>query len=456
MKTFELLALLLLPGFCIGQSPVQNERLVTLTNNFINAYNENDSAQYMRFLTSTATDESHTQAFLHQLNQEHLQIGALNVFQIKAISPTETVALVQAPRYEAWWRVVVLTDSMQRFKEHHMGLVRVTDKVLQQGILPDAQLKNEVESYLRRQAKYQAFSGNILVEKKGKTIYAHSFGTHDEDQPNNWNQMFNLASISKMFTAVAILQLIDKNVITLETEVETILPDLKNKKLAHITIAQLLTHTSGTGDYFEDVYFAHLADSLKTSFTSVINTKFISPAAFLPFIERDSLKFEPGKDWRYSNTGFELLGIVIEKVSGLPYDQYIKESVFEKAGMKHAVAGTGSGNSWSTINDLRAFARALQGGHLLSEPLTKKMLQYTVNGSYGYGTEHQTLGSEHIIGHSGGFEKVCNELNIYEHAGITVIILSNVDPPLGHFLSDKIKQLLIPKNTSTTHEDLKK
>ena len=445
MNAYKLLLLLLIPCSCFAQTPVQKEKLILLTKKLIDVYNANDSTPSLNFIKASANGELRIQAFRRQFGQERAHIGAVKLYRIKTISPTEAEALVQSLRYEAWWRVVVLTDSLQQFKEHHMGLVRVTDEVLQTGALSGGQLKKEIEEFLHRQAPYQSFSGNIFIAEKGKTLYAHSFGNNAGGKPNTADQPFGMASISKLFTAVAILQLIDRKALSLQTVVPTVLPGLKNKKLAHITIQQLLSHTAGMGDYFEDPRFAQIMDSSKASLTAVVNAGFTSPLAFLPFIERDSLSFEPGTNWRYSNTGFELLGTIVEKISGVPFHQYITDSVFNKADMKTAVPGSGSGSSVATVADLYAFARALQGGKLLSKPLTENILHYTVNGSYGYGTEHQTLAGEHIAGHSGGFEKVCNEFNIYTQSGITVIILSNVDPPLGHFLSDKIKQLLIRK-----------
>ncbi|MBE7172674.1 MAG: beta-lactamase family protein [Williamsia sp.] len=442
---YKLLLLLLVPVYCCSQSQVQNEKLITLTRNLIDVYNANDSVGSAKFIQGTAKDEARIQAFHHQFAQEHAHIGPVKVHRIKTVSPTEAEALVQSLRYEAWWRVVVITDSSQQFKEHHMGLVRVTDEVLQTGALSDTQLKTEIEDFLRRQMAYQSFCGNILIRSKNKTLYARSFGNNATGQPNTFKQPFGMASVSKLFTAVAILQLVDKKALGLETKVATVLPELKNKKLAHITVQQLLSHTAGMGDYFEDPQFTRIVDSVNATLTSMISTNLSRLASFLPFIERDSLQFEPGKGWRYSNTGFELLGLIVERISGIAFNRYITDSVFRKAGMKHAAAGTGSGGSVATVSDLYAFSQALQEEKLLSKQLTGQLLHYTINGSYGYGTEHQTLGGENIVGHSGGFEKVCTELNMYEHAGITVIILSNIDPPLGHFLSDKIKQLLIRK-----------
>jgi len=113
--------------------------------------------------------------------------------------------------------------------------------------------------------------------------------------------------------------------------------------------------------------------------------------------------------------------------------------------MTQSAVGGGAGGGFSTVNDLHKFSLALVRNNLLEENTTKELFKYTVNGKYGYGTEHQVLANENIVGHSGGFINVCTELNIYTKSDYIVIILSNSNPPYGHFLSNKIKELLVRK-----------
>ena len=429
----------------IAQTPPQKQTLTALTKRLISVYNSNDTSQYKTFAATWAKDKSRITAFVQQFGREQADLGAVRVRRIRIVSPTETEALVQSLKYEAWWRVVVITDSLQRFKEHHMGLVRVTDEVLDSGLLTGGQISSNIDNYLKRQTKFDSFKGNVYVEKNGKAIYAKSFGLNADGKPNTFRQQFGLASVGKLFTAIGILQLVDGGKLSLDNKIGTLLPGLRNKKLSAITLHQLLTHTSGMGDFFEDPDFQKIMDSAKSSLTQVVNLQLSEAEAFLPFIEKDSLRFSPGTDWAYSNTGFELLGMVLEKTAGLSYKEYVSNFVFKPAGMTASVVGSGSGGGLSTVSDLDKFSQALRNNLLLSPPLTTKFLSFTQNGFYGYGSEHQMLGGEHITGHSGGFENVCNELNIYQHLGYTVVILSNGNPPFGHFLSDKIKQLLVRK-----------
>src|SRR4029079_306884 len=259
-----------------------------------------------------------------------------------------------------------------------------------------------------------------------------SFGTNANSEPNQFDQQFDLTSMGKLFTAISILQLRDQGVLSLDDKVGTYL-SLKNKAVANVTIKQLLTHTSGMGDFFESPMYEKLKDSLR------------SPADFMPFFEAEKLAFEPGNGWQYSNTGFCLLSLIVERLTHERFERYVRENIFAKAYMSNSVVGGGAGGGLSTVNDLHKFSIALLRNDLLSEKTTKELFQYTVNGKYGYGTEHQVLANENIVGHSGGFINVCDELNIYTKSEYIVIILSNSNPPFGHFLSNKIKELLVRK-----------
>jgi len=244
-----------------------------------------------------------------------------------------------------------------------------------------------------------------------------------------------LASVGKMFTAISVLQLKDQKKLKLEDQVGLYLPELKNKKVAALTLAQLLTHTSGMGDFFESPLFAKLKDSLTT------------PKNFMPFFEADELNFEPGKEWRYSNSGFSLLSLIIEKVSGSSFKDYVAQHIFKVAKMENSVVGLGAGGGTSTSGDMMLFLNSLEKNQLLSKATTDEFLNYTVdvNENYGYGTEHHRLGSEHIVGHSGSVEEENNEINFYPNLKYKVIILSNTPPPIAHYVSNKIKGMLIRK-----------
>jgi CubicO group peptidase (beta-lactamase class C family) len=440
-----LLLLLCLPALCFSQTATQQKQLTALTQNFIRLYNAGDTAWLRAFIQTVDTSAARTQKFLQQVGREQGGVGTVTVQRIKVVSPTQTETLVQTPRFETWWQVLVLTDSQQRFKEHHMRLVRVTPDVLRSHALAPTALGNEIEAYIARQAKYQPFSGTVLIEKGGKPVYARAFGTGADKQPNTLQSTYDLASVGKLFTTVAILQLVDMGMLSLDDSVGALVPEIKNPKLAPITITQLLSHTAGMGDFFEDPNYQKIMDSSRAALKPVAGSFVPEAAAYMPFFEQDNLRFAPGTNWAYSNTGFELLSYILERRTGTPYKTYIAQHLLQPAGMTATELGSGAGGGRATVADLARFAAALKGGGLLGAALTQRFFKHQVNDFYGWGSEHQKLAGETIVGHSGGFENVCNEVNLYTKSGYTVVILSNTHPPFAHFLGDTIKTLLVPK-----------
>jgi CubicO group peptidase (beta-lactamase class C family) len=444
MKLTKLLLLFCLPVAAISQTPAQVKQLTALATNFIQLYNAADTARSRAFIYSIDTTAARTASFLGQLRREQNFAGKVTVKNIRVVSPTETHALVQTPHFEAWWQLSVQTDSQQRFKEHHLRLLRVTEDVLENRTYTKTGIGAGIDSFIKRQEAWETFNGNVLVQREGETVYAKSFGTTNDGTPHRLSDAMGLASVGKLFTAVSIMQLVDAGKLSLDDSISKLLPELQNKALARVTVQQLLTHTSGMGDYFEDPQFQQRLDSTKAARTA--RHLPVTPVSlYLPYFESDALRFAPGTGWAYSNTGFELLGYLIEKTTGLSYNTYVQRQVLAPAGMTATNLGSGSGGGTTTVADLLRFTTALKQARLLSKDRTAEFFTYQVNDHYGWGSEHQKLGGETIVGHSGGFEKVCNEVNIYTKSGYTVIILSNSNPPYGHFLSDKIKTLLVPK-----------
>ncbi|HYJ38438.1 MAG TPA: serine hydrolase domain-containing protein [Chitinophagaceae bacterium] len=416
----------------VAQSQTQDERIHTMVEKFFDLYNSGDTASYRKFLEPVSETESELQRTLTGYNNAFRMIGKVDVKRIQVNSPQQAEVWTKDLKYDAWWKFSIYADSLQHFKRRTIQPSPFESHFIQTGRLSNQQISEAIDEYLNNKLSSN-FSGNVFIANGNQVIYSKSFGTNPENQPNTFEQQFHLASTGKMFTAISILQLKDKGLLSLVDSVKKFLPALENTALANITISQLLTHTSGMGDFFEHPLYEKLKDSLRTA------------KDFLPFIDTDKPSFEPGKGWRYSNTGFCLLALIIEKVSNKSFEDYIVQNIFAKASMSKSVTGSGAGGGLSTISDLNHFSKALIYNKLLNKTTTTELLEFTVNGKYGYGTEHQTLGEENIVGHSGGFINVCNELNIYTKSNYIVIILSNSNPPYAHFLSNKIKELLVRK-----------
>jgi CubicO group peptidase (beta-lactamase class C family) len=183
----------------------------------------------------------------------------------------------------------------------------------------------KIESYLDKIGKEDQLNGNILLAVKGQIIAGRSFGYADFEAciPNTSDFRFNIASISKVFTSTAILQLRDKKKLSLDDHLTKFFPDFP---FAGITIRHLLTHTSGLPD------FALYDNIAKLNPGMVITNKDI-----IPELKnwRQGLGFNPGENYQYCNVGYNLLAMVIEKVSGLSLSTYLKRYIFNPAGMNN-------------------------------------------------------------------------------------------------------------------------
>lgn len=249
----------------------------------------------------------------------------------------------------------------------------------------------------------------MLITKGEEELYSGAFGyaSRSWSIPNEMDIRFDTASITKLFTTAAILQLIDKDLLTFETSAIEYL-ELEDTKISKdVTIFHLLTHTSGIGDDCEEEAGEVYEDLWKTKPNySIRNT-----ADFLPQFINKEPNFPPGEGCRYCNCSFVLLGLMIEKATGMSYRDYVRENIFKKARMSHSdflsmdrvnekVAegsdpirnedgeitgwkkniysyppiGSPDGGAYVTAADLDRFLRAVQSGELLSKELTETFL----------------------------------------------------------------------------------
>ena len=426
-----LIAALVLCSAVYAQPPRVQSRLESVAEEFIRIYNTGDTLQYESLIKSVEQDPAKQKDMLFRYRNTWDFIGPVEVRKMVPVEDKKVEVWVQEKKYESWWKFDVFTDSIQRFKGRTVLPVGFTEAFISKGKLSHRENAETLDEYIVKKLG-DNFKGNVLIEHNGKAFYSRSFGDNPKGQPNTLSEMVGLASMGKMFTAISILQLMDEKKLSLDDEVAKHFPEIKRKDISEITLRQLLTHTSGMGDFFSSPVYEKLKDSIR------------KPIDMLPVIEADPLLFDPGTKWAYSNSGFALLGILIERITGQSYQDYVRSHIFLPAGMSTVKAGDGAGGGEATVADLQAFSKAIRDSKLLDASTTREWFSYTVNnGKYGYGSEHQKLGKDYVFGHSGGFINTCTELNIYLHSGYTVIILSNSNPPYGHFLSNKIKELLV-------------
>jgi D-alanyl-D-alanine carboxypeptidase len=299
---------------------------------------------------------------------------------------------------------------------------------------------------VRAAAARSGFSGEVAVARHGRVVYAHGFGLADRAHGRHvtLDTSFNLASMGKMFTGVAAAQLVQAGKLRFGDRIGKYLPRLP-ARLRSLTVSQLLDHTSGLGDFFGDPGYERLRPTLT------------SLSAYLPLVSQESLLFKPGTRWSYSNSGFLLAGLVIEKASGERYDRYLARHVWQPAGMAHSgcyarshlppfaalgyvdggaantstlpPVGTSAGGCYSSARDLLAFARALESGRLVDRALVRTITTSKVSapgGGYGYGFGIRTPA---VVWHNGGAPGAAGELDIDPKRGLVAVTLGNVSPP---------------------------
>ena len=298
------------------------------------------------------------------------------------------------------------------------------------------------------------FSGAILVAHNDSIIQKRAYGlaSIEYNTKNKVDTKFNLASITKLFTAVSTLQLYENGFVELNVPIGKYLPDYPNKLVRDsVTIHQLLTHTSGNTNFY-------VGDFLKTD-----KLRYKNISDFVPLFVNDTLLSKPGTKYDYSASGFVILGLIIEKVSGLDFYDYLRKNIFEPAKMTHTteleidsvVQNKASGYTtffgelsnprrndyylskaspggfhYATVEDLFKFSKAMRNGILLKKNTAKLMFEPKVKGyntNLGYGIDVDLRYNQTILGHSGGWYGIHNELMDFMKDGYTVVILSNMD-----------------------------
>lgn len=331
-----------------------------------------------------------------------------------------------------------------------------------------------IERLLNERANSSDFSGVVLIKQDGKTVLSEAYGYANRSflVKNTVDTRFRIASITKMFTAVAILQLIENKKISLETKVKDYL-DLNNSAIPHgVTIFHLLTHTSGIADYFDEASGNDAWEKLWQEQPIYCVRKLTD---YLPlFISKEPTSIVSEK-FHYNGAGYILLGLVIEKASRLTYFDYVRENIFSKANMKNSdfldldkvyplvaegyeaiidnnneICGwkkniysttpeaASDGGSTSTALDLCNFLEALRENSLLSSEMTNmfftpQVLDQAANGvrgytwKYGFANQFLLDKNKNIFrgGHTGEEYGISCRLYYYPSLKVDVIILGN-------------------------------
>ena len=232
-----------------------------------------------------------------------------------------------------------------------------------------AQTKVEqIEELLSTYEEYGKFNGSVLVSDQGKVIYKKGFGmaNMEWDIPNEANTKHRLGSITKQFTAMLILQLVAEGKLDLQAPITTYLPDYPKTSGDIITIHHLLTHTSGIPNYTAFPKF--MDDESRNPYT---------PEEFVGKFADKELEFTPGEKFSYSNSGYFLLGVLIEKVSGKSYEEMLQDKIFDPLNM----TGTGYDNHGDILKN-RATGYEKQGGKYVNSKYLDMTIPYSAGSMY--------------------------------------------------------------------------
>ncbi|BDU19000.1 serine hydrolase domain-containing protein [Dyella sp. GSA-30] len=338
------------------------------------------------------------------------------------------------------------------------------------GPVSHAELGKQIHGLLDRLVSVSDFSGCVTVFDGRDTVFDECRGLAERSfhMPVDHQTKFHIASTGKMFTAVAIAQLVEAGKLSWDDTLATRVPEYPDQAVAKkITVWQLLHHTSGLGDFMVPEYFEHAG-------------RYVNPVDYLELIARQPRLGDPGKELSYSNAGYILLGRIIENVSGESYFDYIQHHIFEPSQMTSSgfdsgdeitpglavgyyhddgmfsqtwkanwaqgiYKGSPAGGGYSTNADLLRFAKALHGGKLVNATTLAKMFEDTVPagpGAIGAGIDERLSHGRYIRGHQGGIEGTTANLEMVWETGAAVALTSNEGPSQHWLLVEKIADLL--------------
>jgi CubicO group peptidase (beta-lactamase class C family) len=309
-------------------------------------------------------------------------------------------------------------------------------------------LQKDLDEYLTAAHDVWKYQGAALVAKDGKVLFEKSYGMANIELgvPNTPEMKFQIGSITKQFTATAIMQLAEKGLLSPDDPITKYLPDYPQETGDNVTIHHLLSHTSGIPSY--------------TGMPGVMDNKAleVSVEDLMGIFKDEPLDFEPGEKYVYSNSNYVVLGAIIEKITGQTYEQYLQQNIFGPLGMKnsgydhrdkiminraagysededgelinaefvHMSAPYAAGALYSTIGDMFIWDQALYGEKLLKRSSLERMFT-PVKGRYGYGwVIDQPYGHRHIW-HNGGIFGFVTNIGRWVDDRVCVVVFSNND-----------------------------
>ena len=428
--------------------------------------------------------------FARTLTKLHAQSGGLDVSRMMTMPDGRTLRiLTHARRVDRWLGIEVTATANTPARMESVMTIALDDPTKPPapwptGLATDADVASAIRDRVRQAASADRFSGVVVVAKGDSVLVHETLGMADREHgiANTRATRFNTTSVGKMFTGVAIAQLVEQGKLRFDDTLATVLPEYPNREAARrIVIRDLLTHSAGVPDVF-----------LSPRFTA--HGPFRTHAEMLPTFADAPLTLTPGSRFEYSNGGYAVLGAIIEKLSGQRYEDYLRDHVWGPAGMLHtehagesrgadravgylrsserdplgieprepnvgdstralakiAMLAAFGGGSFSA-EDLFRFTRALRTGKLLRPEttalVTRGVMPLGDGGpvKYGYGFFDADRGGHRVVSHPGSNPDtgLDADVEMLWDNDWTIVVLSNFDAPAGMELSGAIQHLLV-------------
>ncbi|TLY31749.1 MAG: beta-lactamase family protein [Ignavibacteria bacterium] len=433
---------------------------------YIDAFNSGDDAKLRQFFIDNVAPkglaERPVEARLERAKQFRQEAKSLTPQKILDTGPNSLGVVARAGNGD----ILTLTFEFDTTALYKLAGLRV-DLGEQEATSSPATMGQEefgkfVGDYLAQSVRDDKFSGAVLVVHDTTVMLKKAYGDAEKGfhVPNGVSTRFNLGSINKFFTRLAIAQLAEAGKLSLDKPVIDYLPDYPNKSIAaRVTIEQLLAMKSGMGNIFGEKFEATPKNKIRT-----LND-------YLQLFVDDTLLFEPGSRRQYSNAGYVVLGLIVERLSGEDYYSYVSEHIFTPAAMNNSgwfpsnampantaigythprgqdqawksntseLPGRGSsaGGGYSTLDDMRSFVRALLNGKLISARYSEWMLTGVLPQ-----TDPPLPLKQGGMGLAGGVPGVNALLDFSAETGNIVVVLANYDPPAAEAVGKRIRDAM--------------
>lgn len=407
--------------------------------------------------------------------------GKVKVVDIIKSTQREISIVLKSEIKDAWLNLVLQVEPDEPYRIASMGFKPGTRPENSQTGVEKIQIKQsqvqpkkeeisfsnleELDKYLLKKSEENEFSGSVLIAKDGNPIFKNAYGYASKafKVPNTIDTKFNLGSINKIFTTVALAQLMEQGKLSIDDSIGKYLNKFPKKIADKVTIRHLLNMRSGWGDYWGNEYYLSRRDRLRTV------------SDYMEFIRDIPLDFEPGSNFQHSNTGYEVAGAIIEAVSGIDYFEYIRKKIYDPAGMNNsntyhrdgpvenlAVGYTnmnpndleGKGYQWNNIYMLSPRGTPAGGGYATAEDLLKfdialrnhKLLnteytQYLISRFQGFPGDPYSP-PQRTYRAVGGAPGINAFLGMNFQSSYSIIVLSNYDHPVAMVIAEKIIRML--------------